>query len=168
MALASYSSRTPKPQPSRTKRSVSRRYPDKISPKSSKADVYPFPTSKAQSLSPKLSFLLTLQKRFSLLTFVLVLATLTTYAWTVYAPKLWSREYRKLEALQRHERHLTTTNETLKNQLADQAEKPNSGFSKANPSHNIFLPAKPISPPSPATDKPLSDPSPIITHPVAY
>jgi hypothetical protein len=95
---------------------------------------------------------MTCQKAFSWVTFALVLATLATYSWTVYAPKLWSREYNKLEALQRHERHLITTNEGIKKKYADLAENPHSPLKPANPYDNIFLDVDPVSLPSPASE----------------
>lgn len=93
----------------------------------------------SEQLSSRLQFLLFLQKGFSVITFCLVGSTLGLYAWTVYFPKLWSNEYKKLETLQRYERHLIATNESLKNQLAQQAEKPEMGLSNPNPAQSIFL-----------------------------
>lgn len=94
---------------------------------------------KKEKLSSKLQFLLFIQKGFSIITFCLVGTTLGMYAWTVYFPKLWSNEYKKLETLQRYERHITATNESLKNQLAQQAEKPETGLSNPSPTQSIFL-----------------------------
>ncbi|GFE68423.1 hypothetical protein [Chroococcus sp. FPU101] len=90
-------------------------------------------------LSSRLQFLLFIQKGFSFITFCLVMTTLGLYAWTVYFPRLWNNEYKKLETLQRYERHLISTNESLKNQLAQQAEKPETGLSNPNPTQSIFL-----------------------------
>ena len=93
-----------------------------------------------RQLPPELRSLLNIQKGSSAIAFALVSLTLAAYAWTVYIPKQWSQEYRKLETLQRRERHLTATNETLKNQLAQQAEKPEMGLSDPHPTNVIFLP----------------------------
>jgi hypothetical protein len=90
--------------------------------------------------------MLRLQQASSVITFSLILTTLGVYAWTVYVPKLWSKEYRNLETLQRHERHLTATNESIKNQLAQQAEKPEAGLSNPHPAQSIFLPETPVKP----------------------
>lgn len=89
-------------------------------------------------LSPQLRFMLKLQQASSVITLCLVMATLGIYAWTVYVPRLWSKEYRNLETLQRHERHLTATNESLKNQLAKQAEEPKAGLTNPKPEQAIF------------------------------
>lgn len=83
--------------------------------------------------------LLFLQQSSATIAFFLIAATLGVYAWTVYAPKQWSQEYKKLETLHRHERHLTATNETLKNQLAQQAERPETGLANPQPQNAIFL-----------------------------
>lgn len=143
MALASYKS-PPKPPTRRTTRSNRRRSRPSSPQKPSPTLIYTLPKAKPKPIPPKLQFLLTCQQGFSWLTFVLVVATLATYSWTVYAPKLWSREYRKLETLQRQERHLSVTNEGMKKEYADQAETPKSGLKRANPTDNIFIPAKDI------------------------
>lgn len=90
-----------------------------------------------------LRVMLQLKRSSDLVSFLLIAATLTTYAWTVYTQQLWSREYRKLETLQRHERQMTTTNEALKNQLAQEAERPGTGLVSPNPANTIFLPPAP-------------------------
>lgn len=81
----------------------------------------------------------------SLVTFSSLAASLTIYGITVYTPGIWSKEYTKLRTLQRDERQLTATNESLKNQLAKQAEKPETGL--VDPSSNnapLFIPAQPV------------------------
>jgi hypothetical protein len=99
-----------------------------------------------EQLSSRLQFLLFIQKSVSIVTFCLVGTTLGLYAWTVYFPKIWSGEYQKLETLQRYERHILSTNESLKNRLAQQAEKPETGLSNPSPTQSIFL--KPTSDPT--------------------
>jgi hypothetical protein len=86
-----------------------------------------------------LSPLLFLQRSSDVVTFVLVATTLTLYSWTVYTQQQWAQEYRKLENLQRDERHLTTTNAVIKDQLAQQAEKPATGLVSPNSANTIFL-----------------------------
>jgi hypothetical protein len=78
----------------------------------------------------------------AVITFCLLGSTLGIYAWTVYIPKVWDKEFGKLETLQRHERHLLSTNETLKHQLAQQAEKPETGLTHPQPFQTIFLQRK--------------------------
>ncbi|GEM_PF-853002 len=72
-------------------------------------------------------------------TFVLISAALGLYGWTVYTQQSWGKSYRYLETLQRNERELTTTNETIKNDLAIQAEKPETGLVNPDPNTTIFL-----------------------------
>lgn len=112
-----------------------------------------------------LSPLLFLQRSSDILTFVLVASTLTLYAWTVYTQQQWTQEYRKLENLQRDERYLTTTNEVIKNQLAQQAEKPSTGLVAPTPAKTIFLqPAPQRQPPTARTktvDPDLSSKAPL-------
>lgn len=113
--------------------------------------------------------LLVLQKSASLVTLSLIGAALGVYAWTVYIPKLWNKEYNKLETLQRYERQLQSTNETIKEQLAQQAEKPGNGLVNPNPAQTIFLPAAPEMPNHPAKKaSPESKQAPLVTTPLAY
>ncbi|MDH6060201.1 hypothetical protein NWP17_07080 [Chrysosporum bergii ANA360D] len=76
----------------------------------------------------------------SVVTFLLVTATLCVYGWTVYSQQLWSQGYKKLQNLQLQERQLTTTNATLKNKMAEEAEKETSGLVSPTPAKTIFLP----------------------------
>ncbi|MEH2069128.1 MAG: hypothetical protein V7K47_13365 [Nostoc sp.] len=76
----------------------------------------------------------------SVLAFLLVAATLAVYGWTVYSQELWSQSYRRLQSLQRHERQLTTTNATLTNKMAQEAEQPTTGLVSPTPEGMIFLP----------------------------
>lgn len=72
-------------------------------------------------------------------TFVLISAALGLYGWTVYTQQSWGKSYHYLETLQRNERQLTTTNETIKNDLAIQAENPEMGLVNPDPNTTIFL-----------------------------
>ena len=76
-------------------------------------------------------------------TFVLVIAVLVVYGWTVHSQKLWGQSYRKLQELQRDERQLMKTNEVLKNKMAQESEKANTGLSSPAANQTIFLPAEP-------------------------
>jgi len=90
-----------------------------------------------------LSSLLFIQRSSDIVTFLLVATTLIVYSWTVYTQQQWAQEYRKLEDLQRNERHLTTANEVMKDQLAQQAEKPAAGLVNPTQASTIFLPSAP-------------------------
>jgi len=121
-----------------------------------------------QPLPTGLQFLLRFQQATSIATFGLVGIALAVYGWTVYTPRAWSQEFKKLRTLQSHERQLVSTNEMLKNQLAKQAEKPNSGLIRPNPNYNVFLPSsKEMTSP---TEKLSENPSAKIvsTEPIAY
>jgi hypothetical protein len=78
----------------------------------------------------------------SVLAFVLVVATLIVYGWTVYSQELWSQSYRKLKNLQRHERQLNTANATLTSKMAQDAEKPDMELLSPTSEKIIFLPPK--------------------------
>ncbi|MBD2208886.1 hypothetical protein H6G64_24360 [Calothrix sp. FACHB-156] len=93
----------------------------------------------------------TLHRYSSVVTFLLVATTLMVYGWTVYSQELWSQGYRRLQSLQRHERQLTTTNATLTNKMAQEAEQPTTGFVSPTPARTIFLP--------PANNNPNSTPT---------
>jgi hypothetical protein len=111
--------------------------------------------------------LLFLQRSSSFASCCLIGITLALYAWTVYGQQLWSQEYRKLEALQRNERHLTATNEAIKNQLAQQAERPDAGLVPPNPSNMLFLHPAPQRPFKASPSK-TPDPKPSPTLPLGY
>ncbi|AVZ30935.1 hypothetical protein [Nodularia spumigena] len=76
----------------------------------------------------------------SVVTFLLVSATLFVYGWTVYSQELWSQGYNRLQNLQLQERQLTTTNATLKNKMAEEAEQETAGLVSPTPARTIFLP----------------------------
>jgi hypothetical protein len=80
-----------------------------------------------------------LQRHTSLVSILLVIATLIAYGWTVYSQQLWGQSYRRLQNLQRHERQLTITNGVLKSKMAADAEKPNAGLVSPSPAGTIFL-----------------------------
>ncbi len=122
-----------------------------------------------QPLPTGLQFLLRFQQATSIATLGLVGIALAVYGWTVYTPRAWSHEFKKLRTLQSHERQLVATNEMLKNQLAKQAEKPNSGLIRPNPNYNVFLPSSQSM--APVTQKTSDNPSSklmVSTKPIAY
>jgi len=100
----------------------------------------------SRRLPAKLRSLKAIEQISSVLTFGLVAAALGVYAWSVYIPRLWSQEYKTLETLQRHERHLTAISETLKNELAQQAEKPEMGLANPQPAQMVFLSPSSVAP----------------------
>ena len=122
----------------------------------------------SQQLTPRwLTSLLFLKRSSDLVTFLLVTTTLTIYAWTVYTQQQWMRDYRKLETLQRQERQLTTANAVMKNQLAQQAEKPATGLVSPTQTNAIFLPPVPQRKSSTAPTQ-TAAPEPAAKSPLGY
>ncbi|WP_375515657.1 hypothetical protein [uncultured Nostoc sp.] len=101
--------------------------------------------------------LYTFQRYSTVLAFLLVASTLAVYGWTVYSQDLWSKSYRRLQNLQRHERLLTTTNATLTNKIAEEAEQPTAGLVSPTPQGMIFLSPASRSP-KPASSNTTSKP----------
>ena len=75
----------------------------------------------------------------SVVTFLLVMGTLCVYGWSVYTQGIWSRGYSRLQNLQLYERQLTTKNATLKNQMAEEAEKEDTELLSPTTDKIIFL-----------------------------
>ena len=90
--------------------------------------------------------LYTFHRYSTVLAFLLVASTLAVYGWTVYSQELWSKSYRRLQNLQRHERLLTTTNATLINKMAKDAEESTANLISPTPQGMIFLPPASHSP----------------------
>jgi hypothetical protein len=114
-------------------------------------------TTAASGTNPLLlRFILFLQHSSSAIAFALVGAVLLAYASTVYIQQQWSEEYRKLESLQREIRNLTAADAIFKDNLAQQAEQPDTGLVMPSPDNNIYL--SPSSPQTPAATPPKSPP----------
>lgn len=102
----------------------------------------------------------------SVVAFLLVAATLAVYGWTVYSRELWSQNLRRLDSLRLRERQLTTTNATLTNKMAEEAQQPTTGLVSPTPARTIFLRlpsgttnlAPPSTTPNPQTQQPTSSP----------
>lgn len=100
----------------------------------------------SQPLPTWLRSLLWIQHSSAVVTFGLIGTTLLVYAVTVYSQQIWSREYRQLEDLQRQERNLVATHESLKNQLAVEAQDEQVGLVSPHPNNTIFLSPSPNPP----------------------
>ena len=95
-----------------------------------------------------------LQNRCAAVTVVLVAALLVAYGWSAYSQDSWLKARSKLETLKKQERQLMRTNEVLKNDLASQAQQPETGLVTPNPAEAIALepssqiakPPKPLAP----------------------
>jgi hypothetical protein len=107
------------------------------------------------------------QQSSSLLSFSLVVITLIVYVSSFYLPQKWSKQYKQLTVLQRQERELTRVNESLKKQLAQQAQQPDAGLENFDPTKAIFLePAENV---SKKTDKDKSNSNTLFKHvPLGY
>lgn len=111
--------------------------------------------------------LMIMQGTSGAIAFSIISVMLVFYGWTVYTQQMWSREYRKLEKLQRHERQLTATNEVLKNHLAQQAELPTNGLVTPKAGNAVFIPPAPRRQVTPKPAVP-SDSKPRQTIPLGY
>ncbi|NMG11803.1 hypothetical protein [Brasilonema sp. UFV-L1] len=130
-----------------------------------KASAVPMMPS-AESVPFWLLRLCTLHRYSSIVAFALVAVTLVVYGWTVYSQQLWSQAYRKLQNLQRHERQLMTTNEVLKNKMAQEVERTPGKFVSPSPDRMIFWEPAPIEPNSvpptaPNSERQLQTPNPV-------
>jgi len=106
------------------------------------------------------------QRGSSLVALMLGVGILVTYGWTVYIQQQWGREFDRLEAMKKQERQLVSANEVLKNQMAEQAEKPTAGLLLPDPSNAIFLTPAPQRPDLKANPTPAVDPD--STRPLGY
>ncbi|BAZ84414.1 hypothetical protein [Dolichospermum compactum] len=104
----------------------------------------------------------------SILAFLLVVATLVVYGWTVYSQELWSDSYRKLQSLQRHERQLNTANATLTSKMAQEAEQPGTELVSPTSKGTIFLPPTSNNYPQSSSSTSQPEPQPEPPSPLGY
>jgi hypothetical protein len=83
--------------------------------------------------------LLRVERASSAAVVLLLGGALTLYGLTVYGEQRWSQEYQKLETLRRGEQQLSAASEVLKQQLAKEAENPETGLARQKPADTIFL-----------------------------
>lgn len=106
-----------------------------------------------------------LQQTSGVIAFVVGGLAIGFYASTVHAQQQWGRAYRNLENLQRQEAQLTSAHEMLRQQLAQEAELPQSGLVPPSPDTVLFLEtATPRPAPPPLPDPPVSGQS----YPAGY
>lgn len=110
----------------------------------------------------------TVNRYSSILAFLLVVATLIVYGWTVYSQELWSDSYRKVQSLQRHERQLNTANATLTSKMAQQAENPNMNMVSPTSEKTIFLPSTSNNYPKSSFSKSQPESQPEPPSPLGY
>jgi len=99
------------------------------------------------------------------------IAVAGVYCSTVYIQQLWGQQYRTFERLERNQRQMTTVGEVLKDQMAQQAEQPDSGMTPLNPERMIFVnPSQSAQPAasSPPTPTPAASPTKPSSLPLGY
>jgi hypothetical protein len=106
-----------------------------------------------------LNQLLRTQRASTVITTGLVTLSFAMYGWTVYIQHLWRGEFDRMQALERQERQLTAASETLRQHLANQAERPDSGLVLPTPESAIFLPAPSPAPAQSAVQSPIQSPA---------
>lgn len=111
-----------------------------------------------------LKVLTLMQQGSTVLTGLLITGALVLYGSTVYADKSTDRAIAELDALQGESQQLTTANEAIKQSLAEQAIREDSGLKPYNPGDVIFLP------PSPQRQSPAAqdEPAPERARPLGY
>ncbi|WP_460202473.1 hypothetical protein [Scytonema sp. NUACC21] len=119
----------------------------------SKQKLSTIPVMPSQSMPLWLLRLYGIHRHSSIVAFLLVAATLVVYGLTVYSQEFWSQSYRKLQNLQRQERQLMTTNETLKNNMAKEAQKQPEKLVSPSPNRMIFLNPAPVTSNPPSNTK---------------
>lgn len=88
--------------------------------------------------------LVTLQQVSSIVAGAVVGITLSVYGLTQAQELAWTQEYQTLERYRTQEQQLRATNEVLKHQIAEGAQKPDTGLIEREPLDMIFLrPAPP-------------------------
>ncbi len=98
------------------------------------------PTTKLIEAKPaRLKLLMKIQQGSFGLALASMASSVGLYLATVSIPQVWSQEYQYLETLQRQERQLTEINETLKYQMARQAEQKNSGITTLEEDSAVFV-----------------------------
>lgn len=136
--------------------------PDKGMP----AEVKQLPKTPRLPLGLKL--LVGVQQGSTVLTGGLVATALVIYSWTVYLDKTVARAFQHLETLKVSTQQVTTANETLKNNMAEQAESPAAGFRPFEPKRAIFLAPAPVRPSVEPSIEPSEPNTPSMPHPLGY
>lgn len=133
-------------------------------PKPASGTVQPLPQS--PTLPLWLQILIYTQKGSSVLMISSVAVMLSVYGWTVHIQDSWGQEYHKLQTLLRQERQLTTSNEALRQTIAETAEDPSTQMALPAPSQMLFLkPASAREPLAVETQAPVERPK---NAPIGY
>lgn len=104
-----------------------------------------------------------IQQGSTIITSFLVTGALVVYGSTVYVDKSTSRSISQLDALQGESQQLTSANEALKQSLAEQAVRPDSGLKPYQPDDTLF-----VSPAPPRATAEANKPAPEMPVPLGY
>lgn len=154
--------RSPSPVPSSPTQAPQGRKVVPLSP--SPAPVRSLPASR--SLPLWLRFLMLMQRSSQVTVLVLAMAVVLMYGSIVYMQQRWSKEFDRLKVLQGQERKMVIQSEFMKNDLAKQAESPQSGLVPRTPQGVLFVPAAPKRPQKP--EAPASKPEAPSSAPIGY
>ena len=143
MVIAFKHERLSRPRPEVTSRPGPACQPTKTVAPPTALPVTPLPRQSKQ-LPLWLKLLVMAQQGSTVVTAGLVAAALMVYSWTVYVDKMVFRTSRELEALKAETQQMTTTNETLKHNLAERAAQSESGFQDYQPNQAVFLAPAPL------------------------
>lgn len=116
--------------------------------------------------------LLFLQHTSSVITLSAIAGSLVMYGLTFYTQQMWNRQYQQLQELQHYERNVTSINEALKDEIAEQGNTNGEAFIPLTPDYNLYLEPAAVSNSSDMTANSSSPirklESPKINRPVAY
>lgn len=126
---------------------------------------------KTRHLPLWIKLLVGVQQGSTVITGGLMAAALVVYSWTVYVDKMVFRTGRELDTLQTEMQQITTANETLKHNMANQAEASSSRFHPYEPDNTIFLEPAPNRYAPNAPEGSITHPAsnqPNMPHPLGY
>jgi hypothetical protein len=78
-------------------------------------------------------------------TIALSAMALGVYGWSVYSQQQWGQSYSQLQKLQRNERQLMSSNELMKNEIAQKVDPKSLGLAPQKSNNVIFLKPEPNS-----------------------
>ena len=124
--------------------------------------------SSSRSAPVWLTSLRHLQNRCAAVTALLVTALLVAYGWSAYSQSSWQEARSQLEDLKKQERQLMQKNEVLKNDLATQAQQPETGLVYPSPAEAIALEPASQTNRAPKPISPATQPPRLTSVPLGY
>jgi cell division protein FtsL len=120
------------------------------------------------NVPPWLKSLLNLQKGAKVI-FAMVLGTIPiVYGYTVYTQDQWKSQHGQLNRLRAREQQQVVMNENLKYQMAETAERSNSGLVAPTPDRLVFISPAPARPLKQRPQTPPVNPNPELQTPQGY